>query len=324
MAQFVEEIPIQPALKGFEDLAPIPQDDGPNPVVAINYTDEFRQLMDVFRAILAVDEMSERALALTSEVIEINPANYTAWHFRRRCLEALGSDLYSELRFIEEKAYDNPKNYQIWFHRRAIVERLDDPNAEIQFIRNVLIDDAKNYHAWSHRQWVLKTYNLWEGELAAIHAILTVDLRNNSAWNQRWFVLTRDGPITDADVIRREVNYALDWIDKAIDNESPWNYIRGLMRYKDPQIGDYGWRFDVCPEVKERCLALKNTRAGSECRPLLSLLLEIMENGLRVNPQDSESLTEARGIVSSLITLDAVRRQYWEERQSRLEAGVEQ
>jgi hypothetical protein len=108
------------------NLQNILQDDGPNPVVEIRYTDEYRELMDLFRAVVKANEMSERALALTAEVVESNPANYTAWQYRRECLKALGSDLRQELRFSEATAYDNPKNYQIWFHRRAV--RLSCPS----------------------------------------------------------------------------------------------------------------------------------------------------------------------------------------------------
>lgn len=61
----------------WTDVEPIPQDDGPRPVVAIAYTDAFREAMDRFRAILAKDERSPRALELTSDVIALNPANYT-------------------------------------------------------------------------------------------------------------------------------------------------------------------------------------------------------------------------------------------------------
>ncbi len=61
----------------WADVEPIPQDDGPRPVVPIAYTDAFRESMDRFRAILANDERSPRALKLTSDVIAVNPANYT-------------------------------------------------------------------------------------------------------------------------------------------------------------------------------------------------------------------------------------------------------
>ena len=151
MADLVEgsEPPV-PFVVRFADVTPIPQDDGPNPVVAINYNDDYRELMDLFRAVTAADERSERALDLTAEVIEHNAANYTAWHFRRRCLEALGADLYKELRYIEEKAYDTPKNYQIWFHRRAIVESLGDASSDLQFVSNVLLEDGKNYRECAH------------------------------------------------------------------------------------------------------------------------------------------------------------------------------
>lgn len=38
-----------------------------------------REAMDYFRAILAKGELSQRALDLTTEIIEMNAANYTAW-----------------------------------------------------------------------------------------------------------------------------------------------------------------------------------------------------------------------------------------------------
>ncbi|MBA0808828.1 hypothetical protein Gohar_024537, partial [Gossypium harknessii] len=97
----------------WRDVTPLPQDDGPNPVVPIAYKEEFRETMDYFRAIYKADERSPRALRLTRRAIHLNPGNYTVWHFRRLVLEALNADLDEELDFLQRIANSNSKNYQL-------------------------------------------------------------------------------------------------------------------------------------------------------------------------------------------------------------------
>ena len=64
----------------WEDVIPIPQDDGgPNPLAAIAYTDEYSEAMSYFRAVMAKDEKSDRVLGLTEHIIKMNPAHYTIW-----------------------------------------------------------------------------------------------------------------------------------------------------------------------------------------------------------------------------------------------------
>lgn len=61
----------------WSDVTPVPQNDGPNPVVPISYTEDFAEVMDYFRAIYLANEHSSRALSLTAEVIHFNAGNYT-------------------------------------------------------------------------------------------------------------------------------------------------------------------------------------------------------------------------------------------------------
>lgn len=113
---------------------------------------------DYFRAVLAMQEKSERALELTTNALRLNAANYTVWQYRREILQALEKDLYEELDYTTGIIHNNSKNYQVWHHRRVIVEWLNDASKELQLTEEILDIDAKNYHAWQHRQWAIQTY----------------------------------------------------------------------------------------------------------------------------------------------------------------------
>jgi len=288
----------------WKDIKPLQVDEGPQPICSIAYTPQFSETMDYFRAILHADERSERALAITKEVIELNAANYTAWYFRRLVLEALKKDWKNEIAFLSRIGAKNPKNYQIWHHRRYVVEKLNNFSQELKFTADQIDQDSKNYHAWAHRQWVVQTTQKWDDELSYVDYLLHQDFRNNSAWNQRYFSITHNKTIPITPEIRnREIEYSFDWIKKAPNNQSPWTYLKGL--FINEKISDH-------PELKKLCLEFREKFVTSP--HVASLLLDIYESD-----GTQESIHKAVELCTALETsLDSIHRKYWIYRRQNL------
>uniref|UniRef100_A0A0D6R3A0 Protein farnesyltransferase/geranylgeranyltransferase type-1 subunit alpha n=1 Tax=Araucaria cunninghamii TaxID=56994 RepID=A0A0D6R3A0_ARACU len=310
----------------WSDVQPLPQDDGPNPVVPIAYTDEFRETMDYFRAVFHKDERSPRALDLTAQVIRLNAANYTVWHFRRLILDSLQCDLQEELDFIDGMSSNNYKNYQIWHHRRWVAEKLGNiaTTSELKFTEKVLFLDPKNYHAWSHRQWALQALGGWEGELKFCEELLEDDIFNNSAWNQRYFVITKSPLLGGLQNMRdSELSYCTEAILKNPENESPWRYLRGLYKgdneafVKSPAISG------VCTRVLEK---------NRHCVFALCLLLDLLCYGFQPTPDLIEMLRNESSsnldpkfsnlVCSMLEKADPMRGRYWTWRRDNLPSHV--
>jgi protein farnesyltransferase/geranylgeranyltransferase type-1 subunit alpha len=138
---------------------------------------------------------------------------------------------------------------------------------------------------------------LWHGEVEFVETLIEQDLRNNSAWNQRWYAVHRNPlePI-NKHILQRELEYSMQSILLVANNESSWNYLRGLARFHPELQGDISKRV-------EKLL----TSAGEEDNTFaLSLLAELREKERTVN-----SLLEAEHLVTKLISCDAIRAKSW-------------
>eukprot|EP00038_Savillea_parva_P020712 m.32213 g.32213 ORF g.32213 m.32213 type:complete len:308 (-) comp4871_c0_seq1:20-943(-) len=294
----------------WADITPVPQDDGPNPACPIAYAPEYVDCMDYFRAVYRAEEVSERALKLTEDVIDLNAANYTAWQYRRKLLRALKYNLQEEMEYITTMIEENIKNYQVWYHRRCVVEMLGDGSNELAFTEAILEQDAKNYHCWQHRHWAMERFNLFKSKqecgLDFVDRLLVEDVRNNSAWNHRYFVIQNTTGFTP-DVVADEVAYALETVGKVAENESAWNYIKGISSHVDRGLLAF-------PHIKEvALLSVPHARCHVHA---LATLLDICV--LEANDKNGAAASQAGDLCDTLIQKDEVRASYWRWRKTQL------
>lgn len=309
----------------WQDVTPVPQDDGPEPLVVIRYPPGFEEVHSYFRAIQQKDEFSERALALTNDVIEHNAANYTAWYYRRRCLKELDSDMQTELDFIDMWAKDSPKNYQVWYHRRWLISEIErqlqekvaqgDETAaarikeigddELAYHMDVMQanDDFKNYNGWSHRGFIVHKFNLWGGEMDFVNDLLRLDIRNNSAWNHRFTVLKNTKwPLTD-ETRQAEVDFTLGALRRCVRNESAWNYLAAFLGEGE---GKVPWH--AIPAIEAFCLE------AVALAPEKEQLCRFAVEGLARVHEGRGELEEAERHYATLKDIDSIRASYWDWR----------
>ncbi|VDO03917.1 unnamed protein product [Rodentolepis nana] len=338
----------------WSDIQPIKQDESPRGIVRIAYSDEFIDVHDYVRAVIAIDERSERVLALTAEALQMNAANYTIWAYRRNVLLTLKSPLAKEHTFARMLLLDHPKNYQLWYHLQwlmmeaAKADGENDPKTvysrpdsklfktlkkELDLIREILNDDSKNYHAWQYRRWLVDFFGVpVKDELRFTELMFLDDTLNNSAWNHRFYTVIEEG-LNDS-VFDREMNYAVTQLKAMPHNESACNYLLGLVSPLPNAVSKQDVNVAHARLISVRNAVedlIDNDKDGAgESPPILSLLVDLyylsLQNRLlKPSPstEDEDVLKEiadsAMQICDRLsVELDRIRANYWKYRKSQI------
>ncbi|KAF2863556.1 farnesyltransferase [Piedraia hortae CBS 480.64] len=300
-----------PTDPSWADITPLSAPAEPNGSLAsISYTPNYAESISYLRALMAANEFSRRAIELTSEVISMNPAHYTVWLYREKCLERVGEDLLKEREWLDGIAEANEKNYQIWGHRIWLVTKIaGDPSTPIEdlcttlthertLMQSMLNRDSKNYHVWGYRQWFVEHFSLFSSpsELTFVESMISEDVRNNSAWNFRWFLLSNRTPTENQ--WDQEMKYTREKINLAPQNQAAWNYLRAVAA----KMGSSVKELKGCVE--------RYVEAGD----VVSLFaLELMAE-VKLQEGDKAGAGEALDLLAK--RYDPLRRRYWEFRKA--------
>lgn len=301
----------------YDDVVPLPiTTSASGELCQILYTDEYKELMGIARAMLQSREYSERALHLTGLVIDTVPAFYTIWNYRFNIVKTLFGDsrdsLNEELDWLDEFTLSNPKNYQIWSYRQSILQIYPEPSfqRELPVLHLMLEDDTKNYHVWSYRKWCVMFFKDFSRELAFADDFISRDVYNNSAWSHRMFVLKNTEATTA--LVNSEIKYAMSSIELAPQNVSPWNYLRGIYelflneKYDDEVISFASKFVGNFFESKEQTSAIDS-----------SFALEFLAH---VYSKDTEKNTLSIKAYDALSErYDPIRKSFWQYKKGELE-----
>ncbi|KAL4810952.1 hypothetical protein BDV18DRAFT_3820 [Aspergillus unguis] len=316
----------------WADIQPIPLNDGSDsgamPLATIAYSDEYLEATSYLRAVMAANEMSERALKLTEDIISMNPAHYTVWIYRAKILFALNKDLIEELEWLNGVSLKYLKNYQIWHHRQVLMSSREHfptlPPKEMDFLMEMFAQDSKNYHVWTYRHWLVRHFGLWDSprELADIDSLLNSDVRNNSAWNHRYMLrfgpranepdggmVNANGPpsekgkhaVVDEDLVDEELQFSQQQIIRAPENKSPWSYARAVLRAAGRPLSEWS--------EFARKFVVQN---GDELDVKSSHAVELLADVNAAAQGDPEEAVRMLNLLKD--KYDPIRRNYWDYR----------
>lgn len=142
------------------------------------------------------------------------------------------------------------------------------------------------------------------------------DVRNNSAWNQRYFIVNNHLGWSDLNV-QKEICYALEKIKFIKNNESAWNYLRGVLIHDKRGLSGNAVVSSFCEELYK-----------NKCRSpyLLAFLIDICDEAVKKGDISIlHSATRAVELCKALAgKYDKIRSKYWNYMCEKFKKAAEQ
>lgn len=194
----------------------------------------------------AAGDFSAEALALTEQLIRVNPDFYSVWNYRREILlsvhsisgltecqmpEKLHSDIMTAVRDTELGLSNagikkNSKSYGAWHHRQWILNRIQaDVDSELELCQQYLKADQRNFHCWNYRRFLAAIGGVSrEREIEFSTFKIEENFSNYSAFHHR-SVYIRQQLVPVAELIEQEMTIVENAIfTDPFDQSAFWYY----------------------------------------------------------------------------------------------------
>lgn len=224
----------------FSDIIPFTHTESPASLCAIEYSPTYKSTTELLHSLIEKNEISERAFALTYNVINQNPFNVTAWAYRAKLLQD-SNELNENWDWLDQISTAVSKNYQIW-HFRQLLLQIDRYNTEAQYlseidlVQMIIQKDKKHYHVWTHYKFlmdeiqanaqVVTRQKSLKKALEFTLELIEFDVYNNSAWTFRFHLIQK---FAEIEYQKKEIDIVTQAYQKAPENESILAYIEGLQ-----------------------------------------------------------------------------------------------
>ncbi|OHT15208.1 Protein farnesyltransferase/geranylgeranyltransferase type-1 subunit alpha [Tritrichomonas foetus] len=209
----------------WADLTPIPNPGDENGPFGIRYGGSYGTTMEYFRALMNINELSERALEVVTFLCQANPSNPAPFWYRQRILEKIGYNFDEELEFTTKLANQYLKPYQIWNHRQWLVSKCENPPDETGFMKFILKLDCKNFHAWEYFYWLAETYDRMQWLFDQATLQVQLNSNNNSAWSMRYSSMQKINL-----TVNEDIQFVLDEYKKNPESRSIASYLLAYVK----------------------------------------------------------------------------------------------